>query len=825
MKANSKNKLKETKTKKKTTIKSVQYKTISDKIFSNKESEIDIKELIFNILNKKKLFSVEKLNHFIINNQKEINKEYSNLCSRKNIINESNKLEKLISLISRYLIIIYYLISINNSKEAKNLLLLMIKENIKYIDFHAFRLFKIYNKLLQKYEIINVYPKNIKEVLKIYSIFIKYCSLFNLSKYKEMFLVRYLSLHSLNYKIFKRKFEIRGFSVETRKQLKYLFSIGLHYASFFSCKYFCPMKVSISLSGLILKVYRNLDDKITSKEDKSLIIKTLYNQSIFYYLSNQADNAIRNLRMIKQKTINNYNQEKLMQNFYNKFSDIFNFNKINNENNTNKDKRKNNFKSLNSQLEKPKDTILDIKIKEYSFHSYNDFIEQLFLNEGNRRKTINLESIIDIFGLDNINFGINDNNKNLKKELNASIDDNKIINNDIDIPNYLKEPLFLNIELFMAEIEIDRKNYYMSYEHLKNCLILILISKKESDSKNYTENQKKLIIVSNFLEEIEKNNQNKKFVSQIKSLQNLSSALNKDEKMNKLSSENNKEKEIIKINDPININNEIEKLFLFLNSLSVYQIKILNETQPPLNTRNELPLFFSSQFKDTLSPKQRNNLDKLNIMSVSRYSLLLNPNNSILPSNLKFKYIKNNDDIQKIGIKTNILFKFNGNLMNNNYNSITEEKKENEKEMIQFNCDNEIDKLKELLLSIKKNNKLKKYLLNNIYYVYKILANSNKKQINNIIKYPEIIIEPIKLYQKKYDIGDQKDIIQKEILSKLNEIPELKSLIKLKKTKPNEKLIDNKAEQKSVNLTSSISLSSEVNILTNSEQNFITSDD
>ena len=151
-----------------------------------------------------------------------------------------------------------------------------------------------------------------------------------------------------------------------------------------------------------------------------------------------------------------------------------------------------------------------------------------------------MESIIDIFCLDNINFGINDNNKNLKKELNVSIDDNKIINNDIDIPNYLKEPLFLNIELFMAEIEIDRKNYYMSYEHLKNCLILILISKKESDLKNYTENQKKLIIVSNFLEEIEKNNQNKKFVSQIKSLQNLSSALNKDEKMNKLSSENNK---------------------------------------------------------------------------------------------------------------------------------------------------------------------------------------------------------------------------------------------------------------------------------------------
>ena len=84
------------------------------------------------------------------------------MTKKQSAVNKSNKLEKLISLIARYCIIIYYLIKKNNLIEARNLFLLMIKENIKHIDSHTFRLFKIYTKLQQKYEIINVYPKSIK---------------------------------------------------------------------------------------------------------------------------------------------------------------------------------------------------------------------------------------------------------------------------------------------------------------------------------------------------------------------------------------------------------------------------------------------------------------------------------------------------------------------------------------------------------------------------------------------------------------------------------------------------------------------------------------
>ena len=85
-----------------------------------------------------------------------------------------------------------------------------------------------------------------------------------------------------------------------------------------------------------------------------------------------------------------------------------------------------------------------------------------------------MEDILEIIDKSNINIinnnNINDNKKlSLNKRFSLSIggDSQKdIINksNAINIPDYLINPLFLNIELFMTEIENERKNYYMSYE-------------------------------------------------------------------------------------------------------------------------------------------------------------------------------------------------------------------------------------------------------------------------------------------------------------------------------------------------------------------------
>ena len=760
-----------------------------------KENVFGVKEIIFNLLNSEKIYNIEQLRHLIIKEQKQVNYEY-NLTKKKVSNSKTNKFEKLISLIARYCIIIYYLIQKNHLNEAKNLLLLMIKENINHIDSHTFRLFKIYTKLQQKYEIINVYPKAIKELFKIYSILIKYCSFFNLSAYKNMFLVRYLSLHSLNYKVFKRKFEIRGFNVQTRNELKYLFSICLHYASFLAVKYFCPLKISISILGLILKVYRNLDDYISTKQEKSLIINTLYNQSIFYFLNDQADSALRNLRLTKQKIISFYNKENMIHHIYNKFTKILdNKNKLNNdENSSDKKEKKNPFLKILYRTSKEIEN--NKKSNELTLDSaYFDF-EQIFLNESSKKKNLKIEDLIDI--------SKSNTNNNIKAQFRKSAslviskerkkEFNNLSEEGLKIPGYLNNPLLFNIELFMTEIELDRKNYCMSYEHIKNCLLIILILKKFGDSNNNKENSNSSKTISFYLEEIKKKCKNKILSSMVKSLQNLNLTLNQKEN-DKSKAINNNEKEAIKVNDPINLNKENEKLFIFLNSLSFYQIKIFNETQPNCDTRNDMPIFFSNQFKDSLTQKQRNILNKLNIMSVTRSSLLLNTNQSILPSNLKLNYsnVKKKDSPQ-IKKQKNIYISFDGSLLNSNI--INDDKKEPEKEIYELMDDKGLKNLKKILMSSNKNNKLKSYLINNIYFVCKIIKHSNDEQIEEIIKFPEVIIISIKNYKKNHKYESNHKIVQKEIIKQLKENPRFKNILNNKRSLSKKKIADKKSEEK-----------------------------
>ena len=339
-----------------------------------------------------------------------------------------------------------------------------------------------------------------------------------------MFLIRYLALISLNYKVFKRKIEMHGFSVETRNQIKYWFASCLHYASYFTINAYCPLKIPISISGLILKLYRNLDENLSTKQEKSILIHTSYNQGILYYINNQPDQALKALKLTKQKIMSFHDND---YNDYNNINKVVQFvdssminstTTMNNKINTYQKSSivQNYFLGLNT-----KELLFNKKIRNYSFNSSNDFVEQVFINEGNRKKNLKMEDISEIFFL---NLNLNDNS------MIDNLDDNSFINKraisplpsmrgsqsefdkflkmkEFNIPSYLKQPLFLNIELLMTEIEIDRKNYNLAYEHIKNCIILILIIKQLGDSsKNNTNKYKReLCVLSEYLEEIEKN--------------------------------------------------------------------------------------------------------------------------------------------------------------------------------------------------------------------------------------------------------------------------------------------------------------------------------
>ena len=98
---------------------------------------------------------------------------------------------------------------------------------------------------------------------------------------------------------------------------------------------------------------------------------------------------------------------------------------------------------------------------------------------------------------------------------------------------------------------------------------------------------------------------------------------------------------------------DFKNFFLLLTKLSLHQIEILNETQSsnmPMSLYKNLPILFSKQFKNSLNPAQRIQLDKLKVLSLIRCRVLKDVNKPISLDNLKYEVFHTNisfNDFQK----------------------------------------------------------------------------------------------------------------------------------------------------------------------------------
>ena len=337
----------------------------------------------------------------------------------------------------------------------------------------------------------------------------------------------------------------------------------------------------------------------------------------------------------------------------------------------------------------------------------------------------------------------------------------------LSIPKYFNNPLLRKIELLMSEIELDRKNYNSSYDHVLKAfyiLISLKLNKRGNDLIMFNSEQK---IIQKYMElisklkdkEIRKNTKGKSEINL--SLLNQSLATNNndsfiDNNYNQDLSDKMLDKYNININININkekkekekkeilicgqkfqnfkISKELEKFFIFLNKLSLYQIKLLNESQPENNKSNDLPILFSSQFKDSLSYRQRVELDNLQTMALSRFIILKNANKWIMPNNLNIGIIDEKKIKNYLKKRT---IKFLNKYCESNNNNIPIRKTK------------EYKYFQEILKSGKYNKEVKKFLNNNFNYVIRILKKIDDDEIKNIINSPKIIIEPVKKYIKK----------------------------------------------------------------------------
>ena len=368
----------------------------------------------------------------------------------------------------------------------------------------------------------------------------------------------------------------------------------------------------------------------------------------------------------------------------------------------------------------------------------------------------------------------------------------------------VREKILIEIELILSEIELQNKNYKESLNHINYLLNLqnnstfldtgiynrdsIRIIKTKTVNSNYSpihesiENRTRFILYSRkniqeknnvFLSKENSNSANNhikenangltrlykynltncdksRIMKILEEIETSSWKPESNETKNKTYIEENKysyeRTKLFNKDQKIITSKEMEKFFIFICGLSIYQLKILNDTQPePSRRRNDLPIIFNNQFQDCLTNSQRMTLSLLETMSLSRYILLKDTNKDISLDNLDYRFmqyrIKDKDsDEEYVGKKKKKKRKKNYKKMSEirNYNKGFKMKNCNTKvknNSLKYNIKYEFEEqFSELNYATKKNNKENKNAIGLHKKGYLKLMDTMNKEEKKIIK-------------------------------------------------------------------------------------------
>ena len=199
------------------------------------------------------------------------------------------------------------------------------------------------------------------------------------------------------------------------------------------------------------------------------------------------------------------------------------------------------------------------------------------------------------------------------------------------------EKIYNDIELLLAEIESSKNCHKETFNHINK----LLFNNNKKRPEYFRLSQGK---IHDFKIEKEENNCNYKLLNGCdrRKIMFLLNKINDKYYYGIDSTDRIYQKQEQNISSKKYFNSkEMEKFFLFICSLSEYQLKILNETQPKESRlRNSLPIIFTNEFTNCLTNSQRMNLNLIESMKLSRYLILKNINDDIYPNNLDFLFMK-----------------------------------------------------------------------------------------------------------------------------------------------------------------------------------------
>ena len=516
-----------------------------------------------------------------------------------------NKMIILKETVANYCLVIKLYLMRQNYNRALELFLLMLEKNKKIFEFIYKKIKDTFPRISNSNRIAKFFPLIVRKYFEVLSCLIKLSDKFNKPKIQNMIIKYYIKTFDVVRETVLNKFYQKANNNHIELDNKHIsnffytnifFDIGIY----FFMKYH-PFSIIIKLLQHILDIYQACSNTDLKTIEKILLLKTYYNLGLFLYVNGQNYESIQNLSEARN-ILNNIHHLPLTKEIMNNINE--------------KSGKINEISEVDSPL---------INKAYLTKNSSNTTIDEIKKEDKNPKYIIR---------------------KKMSINKTSSILFGKDINNFEFINENIEDKIYNEIELLLAEIELSSNDQNQVLKHInkllkgKNHIKKVghvhfnsgysIKSEKEENFCNY-----------NLLSDFDK----RKIMFLLEKMGNKY----KDNSMDKIY-KNNKNSQNVKHSS----SKEMEKFFLFICSLSDYQLRILNETQPKESIlRNNMPIIFTNQFKDLLMNSQRVNLTLLETMGLSRYLILKNPNKDICPDNLDFTYMQYNIKGVKIKKKRN----------------------------------------------------------------------------------------------------------------------------------------------------------------------------
>ena len=725
--------------------------------------------------------------------------------------------------IANFSLVISLYLQENRKIDAFKLFLLLCEQNKKTLNYLTGKVLEQLPKISNRNKIAKFYPTITKTLLQIISVFIKLAGKFNKSVLENYFIVQYLKIvHILSVTVVKyiNPVKIDEINTQLKNERRYFYSNCLFDCSIYLFNRFQPFNISISILNHTLDLYNNQNvNYVLNENESTLLLKINYNLGLFCYVDGLNMEAVNNFNQAKDRVndIKNFPISKTRKSRISLDEKDLMMNKLRNNNSTsnlildfndivspqpNQSRNKYNRNTIKS-------TTHVLNGRESIEHQNNLFLKVSNDNAENQMNKKNVRDYSTIYlGAYNI--------LRFKNPLEIELVRDKIL---VEIKLYLAEIELKNknyresLYHLNSILNLQKKENMGEYVLYSKDNTRLIKSKTNSSKniidtadnktrektrymndlkKNKSENNNSLFLItrdkstnntlkdnasSNNLNNVNSSHQVMKYnltngdKSRIMRLLEEIEIACWEKDANKLKNKNqyaevtkypyDRSKNYLIRNQKIITSKEMEKFFIFICSLSIYQLKILNDTQPPPSQRrNDLPIIFNNQFQDCLTNAQRMNLTLLETMSLSRYILLKDTNKDISLENLDIRFmlyrIKDEEVDNKINynkimrrnrIKSNNRFKRINNSKGNSFRSNTFSIKTPIKKVKKYEDEEEDDALKYFM----KNNspKNKKLIGNHKKELTKFIEDINNDELKIFYKNPELLSKLVENTEKK----------------------------------------------------------------------------